>query len=353
MSKSKTKVCVIFGGVSGEHNVSIQSAITVVNALKQGENANRFEVISLYIDSQGRWMNNNVAKEVLSNGRKPSTNETPEKLSSQGFRYFPEDIEEIDVWFPVLHGPNGEDGTIQGLLKLTGKPFVGSGVLGSALGMDKIAMKIAFASANLPQVKYFSINKNELINPHAHSLFIKRIEAKLGYPCFIKPANLGSSVGITKAYNKQQLIEGLNIAANHDPRIVIEESVIGRELECGVLGKEKMIASTVGEVKHQSDWYDYQAKYSGVSSEVLIPAPISEEISKKIQELSLLACKAISVEGIARVDFFYKEDTNHVLINEINTLPGFTMQSMYPMLWNQSGLNIEKLVAILVETAQD
>ena len=298
-------------------------------------------------------MDNTVADKVLRNGQEINSIDSTEDLSIEGFKSFPEDIDKIDIWYPVLHGPNGEDGTVQGLFKLTGKPFVGSGVLGSALGMDKIAMKIAFASARLPQVNYCSTEAEELINPHKHSLLIARIEAQLGYPCFVKPANLGSSVGITKAYNKQQLIKGLEIAANHDPRIVIEENVIGRELECGVLGKKTMIASSVGEVKHSSDWYDYQTKYAQNSSEVLIPAPISDEISRKIQELSLLACKAVSAEGIARVDFFYQEDTNNVWINEINTLPGFTKQSMYPMLWKESGLNIEKLVARLVETAQE
>ncbi len=350
---SLIKVGVVFGGASEEHHVSIQSAITVVNALSEGGNANLFEVVKIYIDKKGRWWGSPLAEEVLKTGSEPREDELPETSTNEGFRGLPKESECVDVWYPVLHGPNGEDGTIQGLFKLTRKPFVGSGVLASAWGMDKLAMKIAFTAAHLPQVPYCAVDSNQLFNNETLLELISHLESTLGYPCFVKPANLGSSVGITKAYTKEQLIEGLKIASKLDARIVVEESVIARELECGVLGKKSIKASSVGEITHTSDWYDYKTKYSAGSSKVLIPAPISKEVTKRIQTLSLEACKAISAEGIARVDFFYKEDTNEIWINEINTLPGFTNQSMYPMLWEHSGLNVNELVASLVETARE
>ncbi len=353
MPQPPIKVAVVFGGASGEHHVSIKSAKTVINALTQGENLNRFKVVQIYIDQKGRWWGESVAQKVLKEIQNLDIDELKKETPQKGFRSFPMDIESIDIWFPVLHGPNGEDGTIQGLFELTRKPFVGAGVLGSAIGMDKLAMKMVFSSAGLPQVPYLEASEADLLKADALIELINRIESKLGYPCFIKPGNLGSSVGITKAYTKKQLIEGLKTAANYDSKILVEKNVSARELECGVIGKKNIRTSSVGEIKHNSDWYDYHTKYSEGLSEVIIPAQIPKEITKKIQELSILACKAIAVEGIARADFFYEEDTHQIWINEINTLPGFTTNSMYPMLWEKSGLNIQKLVAMLVETARE
>ncbi len=354
MPNQLTTIGIIFGGASGEHAVSIKSAKTIVDALKEGKNRTLFKVINTYIDQQGKWWNSEIADKVLEKGCEPKADLIfKNSKDPTGFRSLPRGTENVDIWFPVLHGPNGEDGTIQGLFKLTQKPFVGSGVLGSALGMDKVAMKTAFAEAGLPQVKYCVANTIDLLIKSSLDSLINQVESKLGYPCFIKPANLGSSVGISKAFTKEELLKGLRLAGKLDKKIVIEQNVSARELECGILGKKEMKASVVGEVRHNADWYDYETKYSEGSSKTIIPAPIPKKVSKKIQEIALLAAKSLSVEGIARVDFFYKEDTEQVWINEINTIPGFTQQSMYPLLWRASGLNIEQLVAMLVATAKE
>ena len=353
MKNKKIFVGLVFGGSSREHNVSIHSAKTIFNALKGNENSKHFNVVCIYIDLNGYWWDLSTSESILSNTKvNKKTNNLP-LHSNKGFHNFPRGSEEIDIWFPVLHGPNGEDGTIQGLFTLTKKPFVGSGVLGSSVGMDKIAMKAAFHSAGIPQVKYCIANSIELLQKESQTLLIERIEQSFNYPCFVKPANLGSSVGISKARNRSELIQGLHLAAELDARLVIEEGVEAREMECAVLGKKELKASVVGEITYKSDWYDYETKYSQGLSETLIPAPLNPSITKKIQELSLMACKAINVYGMARVDFFLKEDTNEILINEINTLPGFTTQSIYPLLWEASGLGIEKLVSMLIDTASE
>ncbi len=353
MNKSLTKVGVVFGGVSSEHNVSIKSAKTIVSALRGISNKNKFEVINTYIDKKGRWWTGAIAEEVLNKGLLKELEERFQADDPIGLKILNKDLALVDIWFPVLHGPNGEDGSIQGLFQLTGKPFVGSGILGSAIGMDKIAMKTIFTSVGLPQAPYLAITDNDFLDKEKHVELITQIESSLGYPCFIKPANLGSSLGITKAYSSQEASLGLKLAATFDKRIVIEKSIKGKELECAVLGKKNLKASTVGEVSFGSDWYDYETKYSTGLSKALIPAPIPEKIVTKVQELSLLACKAISAEGLARVDFFFNEKENQLWVNEINTLPGFTKQSMYPMLWKESGINLDELVAILVETAKE
>tara|TARA_Y100001968_G_C19442764_1_gene763477 strand:+ start:576 stop:1637 length:1062 start_codon:yes stop_codon:yes gene_type:complete len=353
MSNSKFTLGVVFGGLSREHNVSIKSAQTITKALKIGENINKFKIICIYIDTEGRWWGSEVATKALEKGIALKGNELPLQNPTKGFNQLPPGFEKVDIWYPVLHGPNGEDGSIQGLFKLTRKPFVGSGVLGSSLGMDKIAMKAAFTAAGLPQALYQSANASEINNQSSIQVLLKRLEKTIGYPCFIKPANLGSSVGISKASDREQLIQGLKLAAKFDQRIVIEENIIARELECAVLGKNPLKTSLIGEIQHNSDWYDYEAKYSSKKSTAIIPALLSDNISNQIYKLSLAACKAISVEGIARIDFFYNEIKNEVLINEVNTLPGFTSQSMYPLLWAASGLNLEKLVAEIVKTARE
>ncbi len=353
MSNRIKTVGLVFGGISGEHNVSIKSAATIINALRDKSNKKKFEVVSLYIDTKGTWWSSDISEEVLKQGSSLLNNQAFNSLPSIGFTRLPKGAEEVDVWFPVIHGPNGEDGTIQGLFKLTGKPFVGSGILGSALGMDKLAMKAAFAKENLPQVAYCKANAKDFLDKERKSLLIQQIESELGYPCFVKPANLGSSVGITKAHTQIELIDGLALAAKLDQRIIIEKNIKARELECAVLGKKCLTASCVGEIDCNSDWYDYDSKYSQNSARIIIPAPIKEHISKKVRDLSLLACKAISAEGIARVDFFYEEEKDSILINEINTLPGFTSKSMYPLLWDASGINLSQLVARLVESAEE
>ena len=353
MSNSKTCIGILFGGASSEHNVSIKSAQTVISALKSEINSTLYEINYFYIDRKGRWWPSEVALQALKKGLGLEEEELPAQNLPNGFRYFPKTAQDIQIWFPILHGPNGEDGSIQGFFKLIRKPFVGSGILGSAIGMDKIAMKAAFNAAGLPQGAYETARIDQITNPISRTLLINKLEERLGYPCFIKPANLGSSVGITKAYNCKELEEGLKLACSFDERIVIEKHIKGRELECAVLGKKKMKTSVVGEIKHSSDWYDYNTKYSPGQSHTLIPAPLSKKISDKIRELTLIACEAVAAHSIARVDFFYDEQENKVLINEINTLPGFTNQSMYPMLWSASGINIEQLVFQLLETAKE
>jgi D-alanine-D-alanine ligase len=257
----------------------------------------------------------------------------------------------VEVWFPVLHGPNGEDGTIQGLFTLMQVPYVGSGVLGSAVGMDKQAMKAAFAAAGLPQVPYACVNAAELCGDPEPLL--ERLAAQLGYPCFVKPANLGSSVGISKARNRDDMLAGLREAAALDPRIVVEQGVTARELECAVKGggAAPLQASVLGEICFDADWYDYDTKYSDGKSHTVIPAQVPDGISERARAMAIEACRAVHAQGLARVDFFYSEASGDLWLNEINTLPGFTSQSMYPMLWAASGVDLEQLVAELVEGA--
>ncbi len=351
MSPPRKCVGVLFGGKSGEHNVSIKSAQTVIAALRDGINSQRFHVFPIYIDIRGIWWPSHVAEEVLKKGAALEDFQEDIPLNNFGFFEFPKGSEQIEVWFPVLHGPNGEDGTIQGLLKLMQKPFVGSSVLGSALGMDKLAMKASFTAAGLPQVEYEPVHVSEIEDEALLDLLFHRLEANLGYPCFIKPANLGSSVGISKASNRRQLLVALKKAAAFDERVVVERAVSARELECAVLGVKPLQVSVVGEIIFESDWYDYESKYSEGFSFTQIPAKLPLQVAEDIRQYALDACRVLNVKGLARVDFFYKESEKLLLINEINTIPGFTTKSMYPMLWEASGVNLQELVAILVETA--
>ncbi|MEM6592877.1 MAG: D-alanine--D-alanine ligase family protein, partial [Cyanobacteria bacterium P01_C01_bin.73] len=238
----------------------------------------------------------------------------------------------------------------QGLLKLMQMPFVGSGVLGSALGMDKIAMKMAFAQAGLPQVKYVAVTRAEVwSNPCVFPKLCDRIEAELEYPCFVKPANLGSSVGITKVRSRSELEAALDNAASYDRRIIVEAGVTAREVECAVLGNDNPKASVVGEIAFDSDFYDYETKYANGLADLQIPAPLPDEVTAQVQEMAIRAFLAVDAAGISRVDFFYLETTGEVLINEINTMPGFTATSMYPMLWEASGVSFPALVDRLVQ----
>ena len=349
-SPTPLTIGLVFGGASGEHTVSIRSARTVLEALGTGANADRYAPRLFYIDRQGRWWPEAVAGAVLASGL-PSEPDLPTTLPRPGFQGFPEGALDVEVWLPVLHGPKGEDGTIQGLFTLMERPFVGSGVLGSAVGMDKQAMKAAFAAAGLPQVPYACLNAAELeARPDAVA---EHLEASLGYPCFVKPANLGSSVGISKATNRTELLEGLRLAASLDPRLIVEQGVEARELECGVLGVNKLRTSVLGEIRFDADWYDYDTKYSEGLSHTLIPAPVSEEVSERARALALDVFRAVGASGLARVDFFFNEELDALWVNEINTFPGFTSQSMYPMLWAASGLPLEDLIHTLVTEARE
>ena len=353
MLNKKITIGLVFGGNSSEHEVSIKSARTIYNALSHSSNLERFIVNPIYIDKFGFWEESEYSKSILFEEKKLTKLIERNKGLINNLTNFPKESNKVDIWFPALHGPNGEDGVIQGLFKLTGKPFVGSGTLGSSLGMDKIAMKSIFKSFNLPQAPYIYLQKDNLINKLLMKSIFEKIEKIINYPCFIKPANLGSSIGITKAYSKQEVITGIEIAAKYDQRIIIEKSIDGRELECGVLGKSTMKSSVVGEVKFQTDWYTYESKYDESLSSTIIPANLNKDVVNKIQKLAIEACKAIHAYGLARVDFFYQESTNQIYINEVNTLPGFTKTSMYPLLWEASGLKLENLVASLIEIARE
>ncbi|MEN9496238.1 MAG: hypothetical protein RLZZ516_1358 [Cyanobacteriota bacterium] len=351
MTAALTHLGLVFGGVSGEHPVSIRSARTVVSALRRGANAGRYRLSCFYIDPWGHWWPPAVADAVLERGLPARREDLPAAPLRPGFRGFPEGALDVEVWLPVLHGPNGEDGTIQGLFSLMQVPFVGSGVLGSAVGMDKQAMKAAFAAAGLPQVPYACVEASEL--EEGQEALLNRLEQQLGYPCFIKPANLGSSVGISKATNRAELLAGLREAVRHDPRLVVEQGVNARELECAVLGCRSMQASVLGEICFDADWYDYETKYSEGLSHTVIPAEVPAAISDRARTMAIAACRAVAAEGLARVDFFYGRDSGELWLNEINTLPGFTSQSMYPMLWEASGVPLEDLLHRLVQLAQE
>lgn len=363
---AKQKIGLLFGGCSGEHEVSITSAKAIASALEQDDNRDKYQILPVYIDKSGTWQSSKLAQQVLESGEplllsgKSEANVVNQgdgnlsvtgfsSLSPQGQNF---SYSEIDVWFPILHGPNGEDGTVQGLLSLMNVPFVGSGVLGSALGMDKIAMKMAFTQAGLPQVDYVAVNRAQIYsNPCIYPKLCDDIEAKLGYPCFVKPANLGSSVGIAKVRSRAELEEALDNAASYDRRIVVEAGVAAREVECAVLGNDNPKVSVVGEITFDSDFYDYETKYTEGAAQLHIPANLSAEVVTQIQEMAAKAFIAVDAAGLSRVDFFYVEETGEVFINEINTLPGFTATSMYPQLWAETGIAFPQLVDNLINLA--
>ncbi|MEC4805073.1 MAG: D-alanine--D-alanine ligase family protein [Jaaginema sp. PMC 1079.18] len=343
---SKQRVGLLFGGRSGEHEVSISSARAISQAL--GELADKYDTSPFYIDKEGIWHDCSTAQGILASGQ-PLTIEMSDKRQ---LWQFPPEVTAVDVWLPVLHGPNGEDGTIQGLLTLMQVPFVGSGVLGSAAGMDKISMKLLFSQVGLSQVNYTSVTRSQIwSNPCVFPKLCDEIEAEIGYPCFIKPANLGSSVGIAKVRDRNELEAALDNAASYDRRIIIEAGVKAREVECAVLGNEDPKASVIGEITFESDFYDYETKYTEGLAQLHIPANLPDEITAKIQEMAIQAFAAVDGAGLARVDFFYVEATGEVFINEINTFPGFTATSMYPRLWGATGVDFPELIDRLLQLA--
>jgi len=344
---TKLRVGLLFGGRSGEHEVSIISARAIANALSLKDNGDKYEVLPFYIQKDGVWQAGVVAQQVLTSGvpQEPVT-------TTPNLWQFPLETEEVEVWFPILHGPNGEDGTIQGLLTLMQVPFVGSGVLGSSVGMDKIAMKMVFAQAGLPQVKYIAVTRAQVwSNACVFPKLCDEIEVALGYPCFVKPANLGSSVGIAKVRSRPELEAALDNAAIHDRRIIVEAGVVAREVECAVLGNDNPKASVIGEITFDSDFYDYETKYTPGKADLFIPAKLPDGVAQQIQDMALQAFAAVDAAGLSRVDFFYVEATGEIFINEINTLPGFTSTSMYPQLWANTGISFAQLVDQLIQLA--
>ena len=349
MANKKLKIGVLFGGKSAEHEVSLQSARNVIEALDK----NKYEVVPIGIDKNGKWQLNTTANYLL-NSNNPkliklnkSNKEVALYAQGQGALASIKNNSgtkgKIDVIFPVMHGPFGEDGSMQGLLKLAGVPFVGPSVLGSAIGMDKDVMKRLLRDAGIPIGKFVALKTGDKIN-------FNEIKKKLGLPMFIKPANMGSSVGINKVRSEKEFKKGISDAFKYDSKIIIEEFIEGREIECALLGNDMPMASVPGEIIANQDFYSYDAKYIDTGSKSIIPAPIDKKTTKKIQELAIKTFQALNCEGMSRVDFFLKKNGT-VLVNEINTIPGFTNISMYPKLWEASGIPVSKLLDRLIELA--
>ena len=363
---TRRRVGVVFGGRSGEHEVSLASAASVIAALERGGHA----VVPIGIARDGRWViggdplcalatearlelpaadPTGAVKKALADRAQAAEIATDTALSpvesSAGLP--PEVRRAVDVVVVMLHGPYGEDGTIQGLLELAGVPYTGAGVLASAVGMDKITMKTIFRAHGLPIVDYVVVERRAWRGEPA--AVTRRVAEAIGFPCFVKPSNLGSSVGISKVATAAELPAALDEAARHDRRIVVEHAVRAREIEVSVLGNDAPIASQPCEIVYGSEWYDYETKYAEGQARLVIPAPVSDEITNRVRELAIAAFRAIDCAGMARVDFFLEGD--RVLLNEINTIPGFTSTSGYARMWEASGLDYVTLVDRLLELA--
>lgn len=361
----KKRIGVIFGGRSGEHEISIRSAKTVIEKLDK----DKYDVMPIAITKEGAWLSPAESLTIL-----PETSQKTLTENTDGFSDLPvaligdtqyrgltnisseilnEKTFPLDVVFPVLHGTYGEDGTIQGLLEMAGIPYIGCGVLASSCGMDKVVMKTLFRDADLPICKYVWFLRSEWENDK--ETVLNQTEAKLGFPCFVKPANLGSSVGVSKATDRESLKAAIDLAAEYDRKIIIEENLDMREIECAVIGNDNPQASLPGEYIINADdkkFLDYTEKYSGTgNNEFVVPALISEELSKKIQEMAVRAFKSIDGSGFARVDFFLRNDTGALLLNEINTIPGLTDASGFPKMWAGSGKDFTEVLDLLVENA--
>lgn len=338
------KVAVLMGGRSGEHQVSLLSAGYIIESLEAAGHT----VVPIGITNEGRWLQHpDILSLLREGGDLDQAWDVLLEMNFQGRGLIcngqPLDI---DIVFPVLHGPFGEDGTIQGALELAGIPYVGSGILGSALGMDKVQMKAAFRARGLPVGAYVTFADWEWQSERRE--LVERVSSRLGFPVFVKPANLGSSVGVSKANTEQELVVAVEEALKFDYKIIIEAAINGQEVEVSILGNEEPKASLPGEIIPASEFYDFKAKYIDQRSRLIIPARLDEQLVRRVQELGVEAFKAVDAVGLARVDMFVTEEGS-VLLNEINTMPGFTAISMYPKLWEKSGLPGPKLVDRLVE----
>ncbi|TSC65901.1 MAG: D-alanine-D-alanine ligase [Candidatus Berkelbacteria bacterium Gr01-1014_85] len=335
----KIIVGIIFGGKSAEHEVSLRSAKNVIEAI----DTDKYEPVLIGIDKNGKWFLTDSSEFPFSN---EACNITLVPQSNGKIVNLDNPVSDlsIDVVFPILHGPYGEDGTMQGLLKLANVPFVGAGVLGSAIGMDKDVMKRLLRDAGIPIGKFLTFKEQDMPN-------YEEIVKNLGLPFFVKPANMGSSVGVSKVSEKKDFDKAIQVAFKYDRKILIEENIIGREIECSVLGNDHPIASIPGEIISGHDYYSYEAKYIDEHGAILeIPAKLSDELVNKVQALAIKTFKTLSCEGLGRVDFFLNEDGD-VLVNEINTIPGFTSVSMYPKLWEASGVSYTELIDRLIQLA--
>lgn len=353
---AKLRVAVVFGGRSGEHEVSLASAESVMANLDR----EKYEVVPIGITKQGHWLAGGDPLAALKAGGRASNGFglalVPGRrrgaivpFDSESEAEPRRDPLDVDVVFPVLHGPFGEDGTMQGLLELADVPYVGAGVLASAVGTDKAMMKTVWRAHGLPIVDYLVVRRWEW-EAHPETI-VERVEGQFDYPCFVKPANLGSSVGVAKARSRAELRVGVDDACRYDSKILIELGAVARELECSVLGNEHPRASVVGEIVPIREFYDYRAKYVDEGSKLYIPADIPEKAAEEARRLAVEAFQAVDASGMARVDFFLERVSGKVLLNEINTIPGFTRISMYPKLWEATGLPYRELLDRLIELA--
>lgn len=356
----KIKVTVLFGGQSSEHEVSRISAQCVLENIDK----ERFDIQTVGITKTGEWLKfegdikfigtgewEKIARNQLlleNSSDKSLTKAAPSCVDLVSFKGTDDLNIGVDVVFPVLHGPNGEDGSVQGLLQLADVPYVGCNILSSAAGMDKEFSKLVFQNAGIPQADYIKVMRNEIKGSIPY--LIRRVSEKLGWPCFVKPANAGSSVGVSKVKGPEELEEALLSASKYDAKILIEEFIQGKEIECAVLGNDNPIASTVGEIVPCNDFYDYNAKYIDGKSDTIIPANIPPHIIEQVQEYAVRAFKALGCSGLSRVDFFVDVE-GKVILNEINTMPGFTSISMYSKLWEASGIPYPELITRLIELA--
>jgi D-alanine--D-alanine ligase len=354
--RRRVRVGLLFGGRSAEHDVSRVTAVAVATALDPA----RYEIVPIAITTDGRWLFADRARRMIEQGPAALPAALPVEgepvselgdlvaggergeLAAGGVR----SVLDLDVVLPLLHGPYGEDGTVQGLLELAGLPYVGAGVVGSAVGMDKVMMKRAFAACGLPVARYGAFRDG-----HDRVAFAARIETDIGYPCFVKPANLGSSVGVSKAHDRASFDAALDLALRFDEWALAEEAVAGREIEVAVLGDDPPEASLPGEVVPGDEFYSYADKYEHDDAQLLAPAPLSPEQTESARRLAVEAFDACRCEAMARVDFFLEEDGRGFLVNEVNTIPGFTPISMYPRLWEESGVSYPELLDRLIELA--
>jgi D-alanine-D-alanine ligase len=358
----KIRVLLLFGGRSAEHDVSRVSAVAVGNAL----DPDRYDVVPVAITKEGRWLLTGEARELLATGRdalpkafavegahvaelpEPGANELVPLgdagvLAPTGF----------DVVVPLLHGPYGEDGTVQGLFELAGVPYVGAGVVGSAVAMDKVMMKRAFAASDLPVARWLAFREGQDVNA-----LVLQVEDELGYPCFVKPSNLGSSVGVSKARGRDELVAAIDLALTFDEWLLVEEAIVGREIEVGILGDDPPLPSVPGEIVPGDDFYSYADKYEADDADLLVPAPLTDDQTAQAQTLAVRAFEACRGEAMARVDFLFEEERSDgapargLLVNEVNTIPGFTQISMYPRLWEASGVSFGELLDRLIALAR-
>jgi len=356
MGIKKIKVGIIFGGRSGEHEVSFCSASSIIKAIDK----DKYTVVPIGITKEGRWISPQDSVSALQSGKikgkstvillnDPSgsalvridNNQRLDKSST---------LEKLDIIFPVLHGPYGEDGTVQGLLELADIPYVGAGVTASAISMDKDLMKTIFKQKDLPILKWMTIKRKEWQKDKEKILSL--VQDNFEYPLFVKPTNLGSSVGITKVHKKEELEKAIDLASSYDRKILIEKGLEEvREVECSVLGNDEPQVSVVGEVKPAGEFYDYDSKYTDKETQLIVPADLPDAVSRKVQEIALRAFKAVDAAGMARVDFFVSRKENKIYLSEINTIPGFTSVSMYPRLWEASGISYSELIDRLIQLA--